>query len=99
MRSPANTNHLTEAPQLLKPAEVAHLLRRSRQAIYDGIKRGSIPAVRLDEHGPLLIPRRALEARLFGKEHVMSKIGDNTHRPSQSRHGHSRRLHRRTSRP
>jgi excisionase family DNA binding protein len=62
------TNTTSQTPAFLTPREVAALLRCRRQAVYKRISNGSIPAVRLDERGPLLIPRRALEARLFRKE-------------------------------
>jgi excisionase family DNA binding protein len=52
----------------LRPSEVARLLRCSRGSIYRRISNGTVPAVRLDEHGPLLVPRRELENRLFGRE-------------------------------
>jgi excisionase family DNA binding protein len=56
------------APAFLKPAEVARLLRCSRPTVYARIAAGTIPAVRLDAHAPLLVPRRELENRLFGRE-------------------------------
>jgi hypothetical protein len=37
-------------------------------SVYRRIAAGSIPAVRLDERAPLLVPRRELENRLFGWE-------------------------------
>ena len=55
-------------PTFLRPSEAAHLLRCSRQSVYRRIADGSIPAVRIVEHGPLLVPRRELENRLFGRE-------------------------------
>jgi excisionase family DNA binding protein len=55
-------------PSFLTPAEVAQLLRCRRQTVYSRIQNGSIPAVRLDPHSPLLVPRRELERRLFGEE-------------------------------
>jgi excisionase family DNA binding protein len=48
--------------------ETAQLLRCRRQTVYDRIAKGTIPAVRLDEHAPLLVPRRELERQLFGRE-------------------------------
>jgi excisionase family DNA binding protein len=54
--------------ELLTPREAAQLLRCSRQSVYRRISNGSIPAVRLDEHAPLLVPRRELEQRLQGRE-------------------------------
>jgi excisionase family DNA binding protein len=60
------SNDLQTAPAFLKPREVASLLRCNRQTVYARIARGTIPAVRLDEHSPLLVPRRELERRLFG---------------------------------
>jgi excisionase family DNA binding protein len=56
------------SPAFLKPSEVAKLLRCSRPTVYARIAAGSIPSVRLDEHAPLLVPRRELENRLFGRE-------------------------------
>lgn len=55
-------------PTFLRPSEAARLLRCSRQSVYRRIADGSIPAVRIAEHGPLLVPRRELENRLFGRE-------------------------------
>jgi excisionase family DNA binding protein len=56
------------SPSFLKPVEVAKLLRCSRPTVYARIAAGTIPAVRLDAHAPLLVPRRELENRLFGWE-------------------------------
>jgi excisionase family DNA binding protein len=53
------------SPAFLRPSEVATLLRCSRQTIYSRISNGTIPAVRLDPHSPLLVPRRELERQLF----------------------------------
>jgi excisionase family DNA binding protein len=55
-------------PAFLKPAEVAKLLRCSRDTVYSRIRAGTIPSVRLDENAPLLVPRHELENRLFGRE-------------------------------
>lgn len=62
------SNQVQTAPAFLKPAEVATLLRCSRPTVYARIAAGSIPAVRLDLHAPLLVPRRELERQLFGRE-------------------------------
>jgi excisionase family DNA binding protein len=59
---------VTAAPTFLTPREAARLLRCSRVSVYRRIAAGSIPAVRLDERAPLLVPRRELENRLFGWE-------------------------------
>jgi len=56
------------SPAFLKPAEVAKLLRCSRPTVYARIAAGTIPAVRLDEHAPLLVPKEELEARLLSRE-------------------------------
>jgi excisionase family DNA binding protein len=55
-------------PAFLTPREVAQLLRCNRGTVYSRIRAGSIPAVRLDENSPLLVPRRELERRLFGEK-------------------------------
>ena len=52
----------------LTPREAARLLRCSRVSVYRRIAAGSIPAVRLDAHAPLLVPKAELENRLFGRE-------------------------------
>jgi len=58
------SEELPTGPTYLTPREVAGLLRCRRQTVYVRISRGSIPAVRLEERGPLLVPREALEERL-----------------------------------
>jgi excisionase family DNA binding protein len=52
----------------LKPSEVAKLLRCSRPTVYARIAAGTIPAVRLDEHAPPLVPRRELERCLLERK-------------------------------
>jgi Helix-turn-helix domain len=68
--------HLQTAPAFLTPREVAVLLRCRRQTVYDRISKGSIPAVRLDPHAPLLVPRERLVALLSRGDSMSIKTGD-----------------------
>ena len=58
----------TERPELLTTDEARRLLRCSRATLYRRIQDGSVPSVRLSLSGPIRVPRRQLEARLFGEE-------------------------------
>ena len=53
-----------EGKRVLKPDEVGKLLRISRGSVYEAIRRGSIPSLRIGRK--ILIPRAALEKLLDG---------------------------------
>lgn len=48
--------------------EIAEQLGIGRDTVYELLKRGEIPAIRLNAHAPYIIPRHAFEewARTFG---------------------------------
>ena len=56
---------LDDAPEVLTVAEAAKLLRRGRNQLYEDIRRGEVPALRLGRS--LRIPKAAL-ARLLDVE-------------------------------
>lgn len=60
---PPITNQPSTAPPVLTPREVAHELRLGRNSVYEAIRNGTIPSVRIGRR--LLIPRAALD-RLLG---------------------------------
>lgn len=53
----------SEHREYLTAHEAAELLRVSRHTIWRAVERGTLPAIRLAEGGPLRIPASALEAR------------------------------------
>lgn len=57
---------MTEQPLTLTPAEAASLLGVSRDLVYEQLHQGVIPCRRLG--GRILIPRRALEEWLEGRD-------------------------------
>jgi excisionase family DNA binding protein len=52
-----------EQREFLAPKEVAKLLRVDVSAVYRGVERGTIPAVRLSPTGSIRIPRDALNPK------------------------------------
>ena len=56
---------MDERPDFLKPAELQAILRLGKNAVYEGIRRGEIPSIRIGDR--ILIPRRKLES-MMGKE-------------------------------
>jgi excisionase family DNA binding protein len=65
-----------DADHLLRPAEVATLLRISRATLYRRIATGQLIAYRVGERGQLRIPRDAVEALLVPAIHETER----THR-------------------
>lgn len=55
---------------VLTAGETARLLRLSKTTVYDQIRQGSIPSIRIGKR--ILIPRAALMRKL---EEVMGKVG------------------------
>ena len=56
---------MDERPDFLKPVELQAILRLGKNAVYEGIRRGEIPSIRIGDR--ILIPRRKLES-MMGKE-------------------------------
>jgi excisionase family DNA binding protein len=58
---------LEEAPDVLKVAEVAQLLRVRKDAVYELIQRRELQAVRIGDSGRIIrVTRQALQAFLQG---------------------------------
>jgi excisionase family DNA binding protein len=57
------TDAPTSAPEFLTVKETAALLRVSKRSVRRALEGGTLPAVRLAEHGSIRIPRSALEAK------------------------------------
>ena len=55
-------NH--EPQELMTVREVARELRLSKFTVYRHVEQGSLTALRVGEHGPLRIPRAALDELL-----------------------------------
>lgn len=49
---------LDSLPDVLTPSEVSRLLRIGRNGVYDGIRRGEIPSLKIGRR--LLVPKSAL---------------------------------------
>ena len=58
--------NLDELPDVLRPEEAARVLRVGRNTMYEAIRRGEIPAVRIGRRW--LVPKRALERLLLGTD-------------------------------
>ena len=50
---------MTDQPDFYRPLELRKILRLSKNAIYEGIKRGEIPSIKIGDR--YLIPRRKLD--------------------------------------
>lgn len=68
---------LDGAPDVLTPDEVGEVLRLGRNSVYERIRTGAIPSIRLGRK--LLVPRVALE-RLLGKAPASEALETRTHK-------------------
>ncbi|MFC2027068.1 helix-turn-helix domain-containing protein [Chloroflexota bacterium] len=59
--------NMTEKQLVYTAAEVSHLLCIGKNLVYDGIRNGQIPSIKIGRR--LLIPRQALEQLLNSKHH------------------------------
>jgi excisionase family DNA binding protein len=60
------TVHLDELPDVLTADEVADVLRLGRNTVYDALRTGTIPSVRIGRR--LLVPKAALRRLLEGEQ-------------------------------
>jgi excisionase family DNA binding protein len=74
----------TEAPAYLSVAEVAQTLGLSEATVYRRVSDGSLPVVRLSEHGAIRIPRGVLlppDSRIPAERGVPAHPGQSTSPP------------------